>query len=199
MPYEYRKMTPEERLAVVNTRKSMGYPHHGPPHIAHGAGYFLISAAYYEHNPIMVSPDRRTKFEARIRNLANENDFDLHAWVILPNHYHILNYARDRKNIPPFMKRLHNGSSYEWNHEDGCVGKRKVWYQYFDRFIDSETHYYQALNYIHYNPVKHGLVEDPYAWEWSSLGLYLEAEGRDWLRSTWSKYPPEKLGFDLFD
>ncbi|MHC1781433.1 MAG: transposase [Anaerolineaceae bacterium] len=199
MPYEYRRMSPEERQAIVLARKEKGYPYHAPPHLNHGPGCFFISAACFEHAFIMATPERRGTFVSRFLALFKENGINPDAWVVLPNHYHFLTQVDDFLLLPPLIRRLHNGTSFEWNQEDGCSGNRKVWYQYFDRSIKDEAQYYEAINYIHFNPVKHGIVEDPYQWEWSSLGKYLEVEGRDWLRSTWSKYPPNKLKFTDFD
>jgi putative transposase len=90
MPYEYRKLTPEEREEIVNYRRKHGYPLHAPPHPFRGAGAYLISAANFEHREIMNSPERRTKFEVKLLNSIKEIAEDLIAWVILPNHYHIL-------------------------------------------------------------------------------------------------------------
>lgn len=60
--------------------------------------------------------------------------------------------------------------------------------------IRDERHFYRALNSIHINPVKHGYAEDPYDWPWQSLGCYLEANGREWLRTQWRSYPPGNMG-----
>ena len=54
----------------------------------------------------------------------------------------------------------------------------------------NEIHLNQTLDYIHYNPVKHGLVQDVYDWPWSSLFWYEDDKGRDWLRKLWRKYKP---------
>lgn len=52
-----------------------------------------------------------------------------------------------------------------------------------------------AFNYIHYNPVKHGYVSDPYDWPWLSLQLYYEDKGKDWLQEQWQAYkPPHDFG-----
>jgi len=92
------------------------------------------------------------------------------------------------------MGRLHGRTSRAWNLADGLTGQRQVWYRFTDRAIRGERHFYQALNYIHYNPVKHDHTQDPYAWTWSSVHLYFETKGRDWLRATWRDYPPGNLG-----
>nr|WP_293099234.1 hypothetical protein [Okeania sp. SIO2F4] len=82
--------------------------------------------------------------------------------------------------------------SRQWNLEDNLTGK--VWHSYSDRGIRSERHYYATLNYIHYNPVKHGYVNSPYDWQESSVHWYLKYEGRDWLRSCWIEYPLRDYG-----
>ncbi len=197
MPYEYRKLSPEERKEIVQSRKDQGYPPHGPPHIARVSGCFMISAACYEHAHILSTPQRRNEFQDRILSDLKNSEIGIDAWVILSNHYHLLIQTPAYDRIPAFIHRLHNGTSFEWNREDECSGKRKVWFQYFDRFIEAESQYFQTMNYIHYNPVKHGLVNNAYEWEWSSLGLYEEIEGREWLRKIWKKYTPAQTGFEI--
>jgi len=197
MPYDYRKLTPEEGDEIVRIRKKNGYPLHAPPHSFREGGNYLITAACFEHTPIMDAAVRRSEFETRLLGLFASAKIQIQAWVILPNHYHLLVGVDDFDQIAPVIKRLHNGTSYEWNRADGMTGKRRVWYHYVDRCIRDNNHFLRAMNYIHINPVKHGLVESPYDWVWSSLHLYLEEKGRDWLRNLWVNYPPQgKLGFE---
>jgi len=56
-----------------------------------------------------------------------------------------------------------------------------------------QNHYYAALNYLHINPMKHGYVAGPYTWQWSSLTMYAQDHGREWLRSLWKHYPPNQF------
>jgi putative transposase len=120
---------------------------------------------------------------------------EIAAWTILPNHYHLLVGVMDFELIPTTLQMLHGGTSYAWNKEDGYTG-RKVWYKYTDRYIRNEKHYYCALNYIHFNPVKHGYAKSPYEWRWSSLRLYEEDFGREWLQTMWQEYPPDGIKED---
>lgn len=84
-------------------------------------------------------------------------------------------------------------TSRQWNLEDDSLG-RKVWFRYTDRAIRSERHYYTTLNYIHYNPVKHGDVDSPYNWAESSVHWYREHHGVEWLRDLWREYPLKDYG-----
>lgn len=195
MPYLYRKLTLEEREEVVRQRRACGYPLHAPPHPIRGAGRYLISAANFEHQHIMAAPERRTDFEARLWESLRGIEAEVFGWIVLPNHYHVLLGVKGLNNVSAAIKRLHGQKAREWNLVDGYeVGKRQVWYHFNDRKIRDDKHFYRALNYIHFNPVKHGYVDPVYDWPWSSVHNYLEARGRDWLRETWRNYRPDYIG-----
>jgi putative transposase len=196
MPYEYRKMTPEERQQVLTQRRERSYPLHGPPHPFREASRYLLTAANFEHANIMASPERRTDFETRLIEAMHSIEAEVFGWVILPNHFHILVGVQSLDAVSAALKLLHGSSAHEWNQVDNQIGKRRVWYRFADRVTRSDGHFYQALNYIHINPVKHQYTDDPYDWPWSSLGAYLEAEnfGRDWLREQWKSHPPGDFG-----
>ena len=118
----------------------------------------------------------------------------LFGWTVLPNHYHVLLGIGVFDDLPPALKKPHGATAREWNTADGVVGKRRVWYRFSDRKIRNENHFYRALNYVHYNPVKHGYVRSVYDWPWSSVHNYLEVRGREWLREAWRENPPERMG-----
>lgn len=192
MPYEYRTLTPEQREEVLARRKAMGFPLHAPPHPFREAGYYLITAANYEHARVMESPARRSEFEKRLLQALREIEAEIVGWVVLANHYHFLAGVESLDDVSAALKQLHGSTSHEWNKADGLQGRRRVWYKFADRMIRDNAHYFRALNYIHYNPVKHGYVEHAADWSWSSLSLYYEDHGRDWLRGKWKSHLPEK-------
>lgn len=196
MPYEYRKLSPKEREEVLRIRKENGYPLHSPPHPNRTHGYYMITAACFDHAPVMNSSNRRSEFETRLLDSLKSTLAEVVAWVVLPNHYHFLAYFECFECISTMIKNLHTGTSYEWNYADGLTGRRRVWYHYVDRLMRSEGQMSQVFNYIHYNPVKHGYVDSPYDWIWSSLGLYAQDYGRDWLREKWVKFPPREVNYE---
>jgi len=136
----------------------------------------------------MLDNNRRTSFLDRLFAETIIADVQMHAWVILPNHYHILATVDHFTDLSSIFRRLHGATSYVWNGEDNTRG-RKVWYRFADRMIRSEGHFLMTLNYIHYNPVKHGWVSSPYEWNESSVHWYLAEYGREWLRAKWVRYP----------
>src|ERR1044071_2562998 len=118
MPYEYRKLSPKEREEIVRYRSQKGYPLHAPPHPFRGAGAYLISAANFEHKTIMSSSNRRTDFETLLLNSIKEVTENIIAWVILPNHYHVLMLVQSLGAVSSALKYLHGRTSREWNIED---------------------------------------------------------------------------------
>jgi putative transposase len=191
--YEYRKLTPEERKKLVEQRIARGYPAHAPPHSVRGEQFYLLTAACYEHALHMTDSARRQQLLELHFERFDDAGMEVLAWVILPNHYHLLVRVSNFGLLKRIFGSVHGKTSYQWNQEDGERG-RKVWFRYSDRAIRSQAHYYTTLNYIHYNPVKHGWVQSPYDWTESSVHWYLEHQGREWLRDLWSQYPVRDYG-----
>ncbi|MGD2145549.1 MAG: transposase [Anaerolineae bacterium] len=189
MGYDYRRMTQEERVAVVDERRARGYPLHAPPHPYRGPGWYCIHAANFEHANVMSSPERLTGFEDRLLEGLRDAGAEVGAWVVLTNHYHVLVSVASLDQVSGALRWLHGRTSRAWNLEDELTGRRKVWYSFRDRAIRDERHTYHALNYLHFNAVKHGYVDSVYDWPWSSVHLYYDTYGREWLREHWVRYP----------
>ena len=57
------------------------------------------------------------------------------------------------------------------------TGKKcgRVWqYRFWDHILKDENDMNNHINYIHYNPVKHNLVESPFKWQHSSFRKYYD-------------------------
>ena len=187
--YAYRRMTPEQRREVLDYRRLMNFPLHAPPHFTRDSNLYLLTATNYEHRHIMREEERRTSFEQELLEMiAGIQDAEIYAWCILPNHYHVL----ARINLVLFREkiwRLHNGTSTRWNREENLIGYRKVWHQFTDRGIRNEAHFWTTLNYIHFNPVKHGYVEAAELWRNSSIHLYFDEYTEDEMELLVKGYP----------
>ena len=73
-------------------------------------------------------------------------------------------------------------------------GERGIWQRrYWEHLIRDEQEYINHVNYIHYNPVKHGYVDKASAWQHSSIHRYIEAGvmEQDW----GGRSMPEKARF----
>lgn len=188
--YYWRKLTEEQRRQVLATRKARGLPWHSPPHLVfEGRNRYLLTATCFEHASFIgQSLARIAECEAEVLSVCHQNDAEIFAWRILPNHYHILLQTNRLKNLMKSVGQFHGRYSYEWNKEDNRQG-RKVWHGCFDRSIRSDRHFWATVNYVHHNPVHHGYVEQWQDWLFSSAARYLEEFGRDKVLEIWRKYP----------
>ena len=191
--YDYRKWTQQQQAAAVAERKQHKYPWHGPPHLEAPGLYRIVTGACFEHRNILSSDSRLEWFSEQLLTCIMESAAPCSAWVVLPNHYHILVQIDDMRGFSRTLGRLHGRTSFEMNKEDGTLGRR-VWYRSEDRCMRSEAHYYTTLNYIHNNPVKHGYVTKWTEWPHSSVYWYLETKGREWLADVWRSYPVLNYG-----
>jgi REP element-mobilizing transposase RayT len=93
--------------------------------------------------------------------------YRLSAWVIMPNHVHVMINMIEGFRLPDIVKSWKAFSAREANKVLGREGE--FWQRdYFDRYIRDETHYNNLINYIQNNPVEAGFVEKPEDWPFGS-------------------------------
>jgi putative transposase len=191
--YAYRRMTPQQRKAVVAERISHGRPWHKPPHLKAPEGWYFISAACYEHRLQFTDPAELTALQRRLFKAFAEAGCSCASWVVMPNHYHALLKIDSFKNFGKAIGLAHGRSSFYANQRDGTAG-RQVWYKYVDRAIRSERHFWACLHYIIANPVKHGFAERIDEWPWSSYHELLADHGPDWIDDLCREFPLHGFG-----
>jgi len=136
------------------------------------SGAFIVTAATYNHQRFLDTPERLTLVRDTLFELALELDWSLQAWAILPNHYHFIAQSpQDAESLRSLINKLHGRTSKELNRQDGRRGRR-VWYQYWETLLTYERSYFARLNYVHQNPVKHGLVREAEAYAWCSAAWF---------------------------
>ncbi len=191
-PYRYRRSTFSEQDAILDERQARGYPLHAPPHQECETRRYLLTAACYQHQAFLNTPERRLEFEEKVLNSLQETvDARIYAWCILPNHYHVV-VEGDLLAMGKKLHRLHNGTSTGWNRQDGKAG-RKVWYRYSNHNLRTERMFRIALNYVHANAVKHGYVAKAENWPNCSARQHLETVGRLEAQRLWKQYPVADL------
>ena len=103
------------------------------------------------------------------------------------NHYHFLFLPQHGLDLGKFMKRLNGSTAHQLNGLDNTRG-RTVWYTYWDTCIRGEHDFWTRFNYIHYNPVKHGYVQQPEDWLFSSYRQYI-SDNEVWMKECAQEFP----------
>jgi putative DNA methylase len=92
--------------------------------------------------------------------------YDLFAWVVMPNHVHLV--LKPNRKLPEIMRWLKAATANRSNLVIGKTGTAFWQREYFDRWIRSEKELFSAICYVEQNPVTAGLVACPEDWPWSS-------------------------------
>lgn len=93
--------------------------------------------------------------------------YRLAAWVVMPNHCHMLCTPCAEHRLSEIM---HSLKSYTANKANKMLLRSGRFWQkeYFDRFMRNARHFARTVTYIENNPVKAGLCERPEDWPFSS-------------------------------
>ncbi len=111
--------------------------------------------------------------DPKVASIVEENwlhldgqDYRLLAWVVMPNHVHLLVEIWQT----PMTELVQNWKGYSSRRINRVLGRRgKLWQDdYWDRYIRDEAHYQKVVQYIESNPVKAGLATSPEQWPLSS-------------------------------
>ncbi len=143
-----------------------------------GQSYFTTHVTY-QRSPILL--ESFDVFWKSIESVRTEMPFDLIAWVVLPDHCHMLINPRtnDLSEIIRLVKLRFSGRYRSALR----LRKGRLWqYRFWDHVIRDREDLYKHLNYIHHNPVKHGLAQNPIEYEFSSFRNFVEHGyySRDW-------------------
>ncbi|MEX1248091.1 MAG: transposase [Anaerolineales bacterium] len=161
---------------------------HHPPHLFADQSRYFITASTYESLPLFRMNQSKEILREALGSLSSELGIQLSAWVILDNHYHLLLYVDLGETLKTFIQRLHGRTSFEINKRAKKRG-RQVWHNYWDTLVESEADYWTRFNYIHYNPVKHGCINKPEEWVYSSYCQWLKVKGEEWMEDVLKTYP----------
>jgi putative transposase len=157
-------------------------------------GTYFFTLVTYRRQPLFKAPEARRLLGNIMRKYAVNLPFQTIAIVLLPDHIHCLwslptedvDYSIRWKKI----KRDFTCAWLEHGKKELAVsnsrrkrGGRGVWQRRFwEHVIRDELDLERHCDYIHYNPVKHGYVKQPWDWTWSTFRRFVAAGQypRDW-------------------
>jgi putative transposase len=145
-----------------------------------GATYFF-TVVTERRQAILVKDDVREALRAAIIKVRESYPFTIDAWVLLPDHLHCIwtlpEGDADFSTRWRLIKRevtLAIGATYF--REDFYTERRKqkqqgtIWqHRFWEHLIRDESDFAAHMDYLHFNPVKHGLVKAVSEWPWSSF------------------------------
>ena len=110
----------------------------------------------------------------RMKENIKKYSVNIIAFCLMPNHFHFLVQQKSKIPLSDWLKVLFSGYTLAVNKQQNRTGtlfegKSKK------RLIDKEQYLQHLIYYIHFNPVKSGLVSSPEEWKFSN---YQECIGK---------------------
>lgn len=121
------------------------------------------------------------------RQTLLEKPFVIEAIVILPDHLHcIWQLPQGDSDFSSRWREIKKRVSRDLDRQTNHRNERQVWQRRFwEHQIRDEIDWQNHLDYIHFNPVKHGLVQQVKDWPWSSFHKFV---AKGWYPNDWG-YP----------
>jgi putative transposase len=159
-------------------------------------GVYFFTVVTHDRAPVFVDDNRVDVLRCAFRKVMARRPFQIDAIVVLPEHLHcIWRLPEGDADFSFRWREIKKAVSQEIDTATNRRRERMVWQRRFwEHTIRDEDDWCRHVDYIHYNPVKHGLVSRPGEWPWSSYGI---AVRRGWYEESWGNVLPEGiLGMD---
>lgn len=144
-------------------------------------GTFFLTLVTYHRTPLFSNTENISRLRCAVATTKSEMPFEIAGAVVLPEHIHFLwtlpcndrSYSQRVGRLKVlFTQSLRGKQSLPQNvsdsrrkHRESDVWQRRFW----EHTIRDEADFERHLDYIHYNPVKHGLASCPHLWQYSSF------------------------------
>ena len=143
-------------------------------------GTFFFTLVTHDRNAIFHDSSSIGICLNAINRTQKYHPFELVAYCIIPDHLHLLISLPDGQQdystiIKEFKRKVTKELRRQRNDPGLVVWQKRFW----ERTIRDQRDFKIHFDYIHYNPIKHGFVENLDDWKWSSFSYYFGEEDRE--------------------
>ena len=171
-------------------------------------GTFFFTLVTYQRRKLFTSPQAFELLDLAISKVKTYHPFTIDAFCILPDHVHFLwtmnendsDYSLRIGQLKRYFTRMYL-DNFELNSNINDSRKKRcetaIWQRRFwEHTIRDNDDLSRHIEYIHFNPVKHGLVYAPRDWQNSSFLEYVKNGfyDADWADSTNMKFDGVSFG-----
>lgn len=150
-----------------------------------GASYFF-TVVTYQRRAFLCNEDVLKALRDAIEKTREKHPFTIDAWVLLPDHMHAIwtlppddaDFANRWRLIKRHVTQTCGALLHQPNlmtasktkHRESTLWQRRYW----EHLIRNDDDYAKHMDYVHFNPVKHGLVKRVVDWQHSSFHRYVK-------------------------
>jgi putative transposase len=147
-----------------------------------GGDLHYITCSCYQRKAFLGSAARRDLFLKIFEQVRQKYEFQVVGYVVMPEHFHVLIGEPDDGNVSVVMRVLKQRVARQClararrPSSDGDIPPSFWLPRSYDFNVFTRKKVVEKLDYIHWNPVKRGLVASPEQWRWSSHRYYALGE-----------------------
>jgi putative transposase len=150
--------------------------------------HFINNCSCYRRQPWLGSPRRRDLFLTVLEEVRQRYEFVVVGYVVMPDHIHLLIGEPEKGDPSKAMQAIKQGFArrvlkserkkrQSAQQELFAAGAEHAWQRrFYDFNVYTARKRIEKLKYMHANPVKRGLVQEPEQWRWSSYRSYALGE-----------------------
>ena len=144
-------------------------------------GYYFFTVVTCNRRPFFKKSANVELLKKALAHVRKGYPFSISAYVIMPDHIHCI--WRLPEEDADFSTRWRLIKHFVTVNSHGPVWQKRFW----EHAIRDEDDLRLHIDYIHINPVKHGLAKSPGEWPHSSFGYYLN---KGWYEPGWGDNLP---------
>ena len=140
---------------------------------------------------LLSNPEIADLFVDSMARARSRHRFKLYGWVVMPEHVHLLAASADDGTLETALESMKKSVAarviLRWRRLGAPILQRltrpdglvRFWLKGggFDHNVRREGSFAKDIHYMHFNPVKRGLVASPQEWRWSSIHWWLGQRG----------------------
>lgn len=146
-------------------------------------GTLFFTVVTHNRRPLLASADAVDVLRAAFRSVRQSRPFEMDAMVVMPDHLHCIwtmppddsDFATRWRLIKTwFTKNSPQSRRVTPDPARSAKAEQAVWqHRYWEHLLRDDHDYARHVDYIHYNPVKHGLASSASAWPYSSFSRHV--------------------------
>ncbi len=153
-----------------------------PLRLEFAGALYHVTARGDGREDIYLSDGDRQLFLAILGAVWERSNWQIHAYCLMTNHYHLLIETPDA-NLAKGMRQLNGVYTQRFNRMHGRVG-HVFQGRYKAILVQKESYFLELTRYVVLNPVRAGIVPAPGQWPWSSYRATIgAAPSPEWLNT----------------
>ena len=161
-------------------------------------GCYFFTVVTQDRRPWLTEEHAIDRLRKAFRHVMKDRPFTIEAIVILPDHLHCIWQLPEGDNdFPERWRQIKRFVSIGLKSPLNVRKEKALWQRrYWEHLLRNEEDWRHHMDYIHYNPVKHGYAHRPVDWPHSS---FRQAVTRGWYGTSWGEREPAGIAGMKFE